>query len=409
MMEEDNSKALATPGLQQLLATGNVDVVCAVTFGNDAGYYLADRLNASLVLIHTGVISLPWLSWAVGDPYNPAINPMPLTGYSQTMTFAQRLVNTLASGLFVAFNEFYLRPLQHGVLKKAFPEERDIPSIGALMQRVALVITHGSPFLGDGRKPSMPQVVQAGLMNCRPTDPLPDKLAHFLETAQHGVIFVSFGSLINPSAMPEAKRLAMMAVFSKLKQRVIWKWDAAMPDAPANVLVSSWLPQPALLAHPNLKLFITHAGAGSLQETICYTTPIIAIPINSDQFVNANEAVLQGLGLKLDWHSLTEESLGAAVEEVVGGPGYQAAVERLQRRVLDRPQHPLDHAVWWLEYLLRHPGNPGMASPGHALHWAQHLLLDVAVVLLATGLLAGWILYRAIACCCRRGRKVKRE
>ena len=35
---------------------------------------------------------------------------------------------------------------------------------------------------------------------------------------------------------------------------MIWKWEAEMPDAPPNVLISSWLPQLDILAHPNVKV-----------------------------------------------------------------------------------------------------------------------------------------------------------
>ena len=146
-----------------------------------------------------------------------------------------------------------------------------------------------------------------------------------------------------------------------------------------------------LLAHPSLRLFISHAGAGSLQETICHTTPIVAVPINSDQFVNANEAVRLGIGVKVDWHSLTEDSLTAALTEVLTEPSYQRSVEQLQARILDTPQHPLERAVWWLEFLLRQPpGNPDMRSPARHLHWGQLLLRDVSLAIFL-GLLA--ILY----------------
>ena len=78
---------------------------------------------------------------------------------------------------------------------------------------------------------------------------------------------------------------------SRLKQRVVWKWETDMSDVPDNVLLSPWLPQPSLLAHPQLKLFITHGGAGSLQETICHNTPIVGVPAHGDQFPNTQEAV----------------------------------------------------------------------------------------------------------------------
>merc|ERR1712037_124049 len=147
----------------------------------------------------------------------------------------------------------------------------------------ALHINHGSPFLGDGLRPVMPKTVMSGLMTCRPGAPLPKDLADFVEGAEHGVIFVSFGSVIKSSMMPEEKRQLLLKVFSMLKQKIIWKWEVDMPDAPANVFVSSWLPQQDLLAHPMVRVFITHGGAGSAQETICHKTPIVGIPINGDQ------------------------------------------------------------------------------------------------------------------------------
>ena len=111
----------------------------------------------------------------------------------------------------------------------------------------------------------MSKTIMAGLMTCQKPASLPTNLEEFVTKSKHGVIFVSFGSVVKASKMPESKRKAMLSVFSKLKQRVIWKWEKAMEDAPDNVMISSWLPQTSLLAHGNVKLFITHGGAGSVQ------------------------------------------------------------------------------------------------------------------------------------------------
>jgi len=406
-----NKNAFNNQEVRELIDGGKVDVVCVATFGNEAGYYLAHKMNASLALVHTGIMTLPWLNWALGDPYHPATTPIPLLGYSQFMSFPQRLANTLSLTAMSAVNEFYLRPKVDALVAESFPDDPSIPSTNSLAKTSALLITHGSPFIGDGLRPTMPQTVQAALMSCRPQDPLPDHLKTFVDSAEHGVVFVSFGSVIKASKMPESKRLALLSVFSKMKQRVIWKWDVAMPDAPENVMVSSWLPQQSLLAHPNLVLFITHGGAGSLQETICHRTPMVGVPISTDQFMNVNEAVQRGIGVKLDWHGLTEDTLKAAVEEVLGHSSYQEAVNELNRLILDTPQPPLERAVWWLEYLLRNPGNKGMVSPGHQLGWTQHLLLDVLLVILVTLTAVIWLLYRIVSCCCtfRDRNKDKRE
>eukprot|EP00092_Neocalanus_flemingeri_P002760 GFUD01002955.1.p1 GENE.GFUD01002955.1~~GFUD01002955.1.p1 ORF type:complete len:304 (-),score=87.42 GFUD01002955.1:387-1265(-) len=268
------------------------------------------------------------------------------------------------------------------MLASVFPDE-EIPHLNDLIQTTALLINHGSPFLGDGLRPVMPKTILAGLMSCNPPNTLPQDLAEWVEGAEHGVIFISFGSVIKSSKMPEFKRQTLLKVFSQLKQRIIWKWEAPMPDAPENVLVSSWLPQTSLLAHENVKLFITHGGAGSIQETICHKTPIVGVPISTDQFSNIQEAVQKNIGVLVKWHELTENSVAEAVEEVLTNPDYKTAVSDLSDLIMDQPQHPLDRAVWWMEYLLRHPHNTGMVSPAHKLYWFQYFLLDVLLAFLS--------------------------
>ena len=174
-----------------------------------------------------------------------------------------------------------------------------------------------------------------------------------VQGAEHGVILVSFGSIIKPSMMHEDKRLMMLSVFSKLKQRIVWKWDQDMKDAPKNVMLSSLLPQPALLAHPNVRIFISHGGAGSMQETICHKTPIIGIPIHGDQYPLTKVAADKGFGLRLDWKVIKEEDLLSAIQRILEDSFYQETINRLSDLIMDQPMHPLNRTVWWMEYLLR--------------------------------------------------------
>merc|ERR1719369_604807 len=281
---ENNEHALTSPEVNDILDNRVVDVVVTLpVFGNEAGYLVAQKKNASLVLMLTAPVSFPWSSWAVGDIYNPSFIPVVPTGYTQEMTFMQRMINTVATIIFqFGVRDLYALPKVHSMLARVFPNE-EIPHLNDLIKTTSLVINHGSPFLGDGLRPVMPQTIFAGLMSCNPPGPLPQDLEDFIQGSEHGVIYVSFGSVIKASKMPEAKRQILLNVFSKLKQRIIWKWEVPMPDAPDNVMVSSWLPQTSLLAHQNVKLFITHGGAGSIQETICHKTPIIGVPIGGDQ------------------------------------------------------------------------------------------------------------------------------
>ncbi|MDK2413786.1 hypothetical protein QHH03_32345, partial [Aphanizomenon sp. 202] len=55
--------------------------------------------------------------------------------------------------------------------------------------------------------------------------------------------------------------------FKQLKQRVIWKYEVALEGVSDNVLMRKWLPQQDILAHPNVRVFITHGGLLSTQES----------------------------------------------------------------------------------------------------------------------------------------------
>ena len=88
-------------------------------------------------------------------------------------------------------------------------------------------------------------------------------------------------SVLQASDMPEKKRKLLLNVFKKFKQKFIWKWETEqMEGLPSNVKLSKWLPQQDILAHPNTKMFITHAGQSSTQETLCHKTPVVSAQSN---------------------------------------------------------------------------------------------------------------------------------
>ena len=54
--------------------------------------------------------------------------------------------------------------------------------------------------------------------------------------------------------MPENIRQAFVSAFSKLKQRVLWKYETeTMDNLPPNVKLSKWLPQQDVLGHPKIR------------------------------------------------------------------------------------------------------------------------------------------------------------
>lgn len=70
----------------------------------------------------------------------------------------------------------------------------------------------------------------------------------FADEAQDGFIVFTLGSFVSVSSMPQDLVDTFMRVFSKLPQRVIWKWEANIPaKIPPNVMMVDWIPQQDLL------------------------------------------------------------------------------------------------------------------------------------------------------------------
>ena len=46
-----------------------------VVFANEAGSYLAHKMDASLVFFMTAPYGFPNVNWALGDPVNPSFMP----------------------------------------------------------------------------------------------------------------------------------------------------------------------------------------------------------------------------------------------------------------------------------------------------------------------------------------------
>ena len=167
------------------------------------------------------------------------------------------------------------------MLDKHFPEDVRLP-LSELEKSTSLVLHFGHPLLMDGMRPVMPNFQYIGLANCRPAQKLSDELESFMRGGkEHGVIYVSFGTVFQSQYMSEASRKIFVNVFGSLKQKVIWKWETDdMEDRPENVKLMKWLPQQDILGHPNTKLFITHGGLNSFQETLCHQKPVVGSSFN---------------------------------------------------------------------------------------------------------------------------------
>ena len=74
--------------------------------------------------------------------------------------------------------------------------------------------------------------------------------------------------------MPVIYRNMFMEAFSKLDQRILWKFEADLKDISKNVMISKWLPQQDILGEYPLINFLKlekyhdlNGESGELDET----------------------------------------------------------------------------------------------------------------------------------------------
>jgi glucuronosyltransferase len=235
----------------------------------------------------------------------------------------------------------------------------------------------------------------------RTTNPLPSDIKKFIDESE-SVIYFSLGSNLSPRIMAVEKQQAVIKALSKVKRRILWKWDDENIDVDKNkFLIRKWFPQDDILAHKKVNLFVTHGGLLSGSESVYYGKPLLVIPIFGDQKLNAARTVASGYGVRVDYKNLTEGSLTWALNEMLTNPKYTETVKELSKRFTDRPQHPVDLAKFYVEYVIRHKGAPFMQTSSVYLSFIEFYNIDVIIVIALCAVLISfipiWILRKCYA------------
>jgi UDP:flavonoid glycosyltransferase YjiC (YdhE family) len=93
---------------------------------------------------------------------------------------------------------------------------------------------------------------------------------------------------------------------------------------PDNFIVCPSVPQIEVLKRATL--FVTHCGMNSCSEAIHYAVPVVCVPLNGDQPINAKRLTELGLGLKLDALNLKVDELRDAIETVLSDAEFSRRI-----------------------------------------------------------------------------------
>jgi len=362
----------------------------------------AHRFKAPLALISPFQPNL-WMNFPVGNPEPPSYIPDTFLVLTDRMTFTERLTNTVFTWINELFYKCLYLPAQDRLMRKYFGD--DLPPLKNIIKNTSLILVNHHFSLAFPR-PYVPNMVEVAGMHIKPLKPLPKDIQEFMDSAKDGVIYFSLGSNIETSKMPKEQLNAFIKAFSQLKQKILWKWELdEFPNKPDNVKFSSWFPQSDILAHPNLKLFITHNGLSSTIEAVYRGVPTLSVPIFADQLLNAQHIERAGITKIVDFDLITADSLRDDILEVINNKQLKENLARRSALLRDRPLSAMDTAIYWIEYVIRHEGATHIKSAAQDLAWYQLYNYDVyLVILLILYLLVklNVVVIKKLAGCCRR-------
>ncbi|XP_077283771.1 UDP-glycosyltransferase UGT5-like isoform X2 [Arctopsyche grandis] len=286
----------------QDLNPGEFDLILVEDFNSDCGMGLVYKLKAPFIGLTSNVL-MPWSSDNLDLISNPSYIQAHFLGYGTRPNMLQSteslVINTFYKWYFYLFSQIP----EHKLLKKYIGE--DLPPLETIVRNMSILLIN-TYFPFNGAKPYPPNVIEVGGIYHEEVKEIPKDIKSFLDESEDGVILFSMGSMLNATSMSQDNINAFQYAFSKLKQKVLWKWeDDVMPGAPENVKIVKWIPQYDALHHKNVVGFVTHAGMLGISEAVRAGVPVLTIPMYGDQFNNAAAAEENGIGFYLDYKTIT--------------------------------------------------------------------------------------------------------
>lgn len=277
--------ALNNIEVQSLINSNDVkfDLMIVEQFNQEAFLMFGHKFNIPIVSIATlgyGVASSGFMGFMT--PWSHV--PHEFLPYDDRMTFLERLNNVKINLVEMMIRKYSYLPKQDELVKKYFQNlEGPLPSVSQLEKNISLLLVNTHVALSTPR-PTIMGVVSIGGAHIKGPKNLIWDVRQFIEDSPYGVIFFSLGTNIKSSDLPIEKIEIFLKVFSGLKQKVIWKFEnEKIPNLPKNVMIKKWVEQNDLLAHPHVRVFITHGGILSIQEGIHRSVPMLGIPIYGEQ------------------------------------------------------------------------------------------------------------------------------
>ncbi|ODN03744.1 2-hydroxyacylsphingosine 1-beta-galactosyltransferase [Orchesella cincta] len=367
------------PEFMKWVKSSSFDLIVVDGLMNECAYGLVQLYKSKLIIYGSSSVMGWYYAYGLPDETASVTECMFNFPPGKEMSFLQRFVNGMSPLVWQVLREYWYFPKLEEVTKKAL--DLDVLPPFSEIERGANLLMLTSHYSLDYARSLPPHVVNVGGMtSLRKAEPVSKKLEDFINKGKNGFIYVSFGTVAEfVNFDKHVQEEFIKAIQSFPNMQFIWKstYDVNA-TLPSHVMVTNWAPQLSLLAHPKIKAFITHSGMGSTVEAIHFEVPLISFPVLAEQDFNANTVASRNAGIKLEILTLKQEELEHAISEILENPKYRNAMKKLSKISKDRPTSALENAVWWTEYILRHPdSNEYLHPPSIQQSWWVKRQIDV--------------------------------
>ncbi|XP_043826244.1 UDP-glucuronosyltransferase 2A3-like isoform X7 [Dromiciops gliroides] len=389
--------------MEKLQKTGYDVIISDAAF--PCGDLIAEML--AIPLVHSLRFSLgnAYEKYYGGVPTPLSYVPVSLSRLTDKMTFMERVKNMLISLLC----DFYL-PSFDIIWEQLYKEALGRPTTLCETMGKAEMWLIRTYWDFEFPRPYLPNFEFVGGLHCKPAKPLPEEMEKFVQSSgEHGIVVFSLGSMVKN--LTDEKSNLIAAALAQIPQKVLWRYKGKKPDTLGpNTRTYDWIPQNDLLGHPKTKAFITHGGTNGIYEAIYHGVPMIGVPMFADQPDNIAHMKAKGAAVEVDFNSMTTKDMLNALKTVINNPSYKENAMRLSRIHHDQPVKPLDRAVFWIEFVMRHKGAKHLRPAAHDLTWYQYHSLDVIGFLLACVAAFVFIVTKCCLFCCRKlGKSGKKQ
>ncbi|KRT84659.1 Glycosyltransferase, partial [Oryctes borbonicus] len=317
ILPEILNMTLHSHAMQELLKPDNkFDVIIQSYMFNEAFLALSHHFNAR-VIGFVPFSTLPHIVSLTGNSAPYSYVPLPFSGHTDDMSFLQRTVNMIAGQFVSLLYNCCAYPKQEKIMRERFP---DFPPLAEIERERVDLIFSNNHFSNESPRPQTPNIIYIGGYHVQEPEPLTPEVQKILDNSPEGVVFLAFGTHVQVEKLPKEKIDAFLNTFSKIPYKVLLKYDGFLANKPENVETVAWIPQRGVLAHRNVKIFVSHGGKGSATESLYYGVPVLCVSFFGDQWKNCEDIAEYNYGIHLPFQDVTKETFENAFDELDSNP-----------------------------------------------------------------------------------------